>query len=197
MHESIINNFNFDYVYNFFFDPEKVKGMPYKPRRSPSEKESIVVTEKSETAKKASSDKNIFYFEDFSTTAIGKNPIGWYAKASGQGVQPTVTTVAGTDNNWALIKGNTLIPNNLKKPLPPDFTLSYDVIVPENFTWGAKDLGIYSIQRKNGWRGEAFIRIKVRPGYGGNLDREKWRLYFQQDILMAQSIMIWMDFQTI
>ncbi len=31
MHESIINNFNFDYVYNFFFDPEKVKGQPYKP----------------------------------------------------------------------------------------------------------------------------------------------------------------------
>ncbi|MDZ7650952.1 MAG: hypothetical protein U5K54_29570 [Cytophagales bacterium] len=26
MHESIINNFNFDYVYNFFFYPEKVKG---------------------------------------------------------------------------------------------------------------------------------------------------------------------------
>lgn len=36
MHESIINNFNFDYVYNFFFDPEKVKGRPYKPLRSQS-----------------------------------------------------------------------------------------------------------------------------------------------------------------
>jgi hypothetical protein len=34
-HESIINNFNFDYVYYFFFDPEKVKGQPYKPLRSP------------------------------------------------------------------------------------------------------------------------------------------------------------------
>ena len=34
-HESIINNFNFDYVYNFFFAPERVKGQPYKPLRSP------------------------------------------------------------------------------------------------------------------------------------------------------------------
>src|SRR5665647_483350 len=37
MHESIINNFNFDYVYNFFFYPEKVKGQTYKPLRSPSD----------------------------------------------------------------------------------------------------------------------------------------------------------------
>ena len=34
-HQSIINNFNFDYVYNFFFDPEKVKGQTYQPLHSP------------------------------------------------------------------------------------------------------------------------------------------------------------------
>jgi len=38
-HEAIINNFNFGYVYNFFFDPGKVKGQPYKPLRSPDAKE--------------------------------------------------------------------------------------------------------------------------------------------------------------
>lgn len=30
-HEAIINNFNFDYVYNFFFDAGKIKGQSYKP----------------------------------------------------------------------------------------------------------------------------------------------------------------------
>lgn len=34
-HEAIINNFNFEYVYNFFFTPEKVKGISYTPLRSP------------------------------------------------------------------------------------------------------------------------------------------------------------------
>jgi len=33
--EAIINNFNFAYVYNFFFDHEKVKGQQYKPLRTP------------------------------------------------------------------------------------------------------------------------------------------------------------------
>ncbi len=31
LHQAIISNFNFDYVYNFFFAPEKVKGKPYRP----------------------------------------------------------------------------------------------------------------------------------------------------------------------
>jgi hypothetical protein len=42
LYESIINNFNFDYVYNFFFDPEKVKGQPYKPLHSSSLKETAI-----------------------------------------------------------------------------------------------------------------------------------------------------------
>src|SRR5204862_54419 len=63
MHESIINNFNFQYLYDFFYDPEKVKGKPYRPLRSPSEKEIVVTVEKSAEAKKADADNRIHYFE--------------------------------------------------------------------------------------------------------------------------------------
>jgi hypothetical protein len=35
MHESIINNFNFGYLYNYFFDSEKVKGIDYSPLKTP------------------------------------------------------------------------------------------------------------------------------------------------------------------
>jgi hypothetical protein len=31
MHEAIVGNFNFEYVYDYFFDPEKVRGVPYTP----------------------------------------------------------------------------------------------------------------------------------------------------------------------
>ena len=31
LHKSILNNFNFEYVYNFFFDEAKIKGQIYKP----------------------------------------------------------------------------------------------------------------------------------------------------------------------
>jgi len=167
MHESIINNFNFDYVYNFFFAPEKVKGQPYKPRRSPTLKEAVMVSAKSETSKNAAIDKNVHFFEDFSSTVVGKKPNGWYSTNNQKGVSPLVTGVDGTSDKWVMIAGNTLNPNNLKKPLPQNFTLSYDVIVPENFTWGAKGLVVLLAYEKTAGVKEAFVSLKLRPGSGG------------------------------
>ena len=167
MHESIINNFNFDYVYNFFFAPEKVKGQPYKPKHSPLIKEAVNVSDKSETSKNVVLDKKVHFFEDFSTSSVGQKPIGWYVKANHNGVSSLVTTIDGTSDNWTSIAGNTLIPNNLKKPLPQNFTLSYDVIVPENFTWGAKGLVLLLAYEKAAGVAEAFISLKLRPGSGG------------------------------
>jgi len=168
MHESIINNFNFDYVYNFFFNPEKVKGQPYKPVHSPFAKEAVVIGEKSESSKKAALDKSDHFFEDFSTTSVGKKPIDWYAKANGSGVSSTVTTVDGAPGKWAVVAGNALIPNNLSRPLPQNFTLSYDVMVPENFTWGGKGLVLLLSKEKSAGIAEAFISVKLRPGSGGS-----------------------------
>ena len=34
-HDAIVNNFDFQYVYDFFFAPEKIGGRPYRPLRSP------------------------------------------------------------------------------------------------------------------------------------------------------------------
>ena len=167
MHESIINNFNFDYVYNFFFAPEKVKDQPYKPRHSAVLKETAMVSSISETSKNAVLDKNIHFFEDFSATIIGKKPNGWYAINNQKGVGPLVTTIDGTPDKWTMIAGNTLIPNNLIKPLPQNFTLSYDVIVPENFTWGAKGLILLLAYEKSAGVKEAYISLKLRPGSGG------------------------------
>ncbi len=167
MHESILKNFNFDYVYNFFFYPEKVKGQPYKPVRSPNTKEVVTVSEQSEASKKSALDKSVHYFEDFSTSNTGSKPNGWYAKASGSGVSSTVTTLDGAPGKWAQVTANTLIPNNLKKPLPQNFTLSYDLIAAENFSWGAKGLTLLISKEKTEGVAEAFIRLKLRPGYGG------------------------------
>jgi len=168
MHESIINNFNFDYVYNFFFDPEKVKGQLYKPLRSPVYKEAVVVTEASEASKKNTTDKNIHFFEDFSTTGIGKKPIGWYAKSSIEGSTSVVTKLDGLGGNWAVLKGQYLNATLLKKPLPQNFTLSYDLVAAQNFTWGAKGLTIKLAKETTPGNAESYLTLKLRPGSGGN-----------------------------
>ena len=165
LHESILSNFNFDYVYNFFFNPEKVKEQSYKPLRSPSYKEAVVINETSEASKKNADDKNIFFFEDFSTTALGKKPIGWRTEYGLDG--GVVEKLDGLNGNWVLITGNTIIPNQLKKTLPQNFTISYDLVASQNFTWGAKGLTIQLSKETSPGNAESFLRLKLRPGFDG------------------------------
>jgi hypothetical protein len=168
LHESILNNFNFDYVYNFFFDPEKVKGQAYKPLRSPNYKETVVVKEASEVSKKNAADKNIFFFEDFSTTDIGKKPLGWQVKIGPDGTTSVVKNVEGLEGNWAVM-GNSyfLSAAQLKKPLPQNFTLSYDLVASQNFTWGSNALTFQLSKETSQGNAESYLKLKLRPGFDG------------------------------
>ncbi len=168
LHESILNNFNFEYVYNYFFNPEKVKGQPYKPLRSPTFKEAVVVAEASETNKKNTADKNVFFFEDFSTTAIGKIPIGWQTKLANSGTTAIVSNPDGLDGNWVELRGHYINATVLKKPLPQNFTLTYELAVPQNFTWGAKGLTMLLSKETSPGNAESFIKLKLRPGSNGS-----------------------------
>lgn len=167
MHESIINNFNFEFVYNFFFDPEKVKGKPYKPLRSPSYKEVVVVKEASDVSKKNTSDKNTHFFEDFSTTAVGKNPIGWRSGSGTKGNKSVISKLDGLDGNWAVIEDYQIAPNQLQKPLPQNFTLRFDLVASQDFTWGAKRLHFKLAKETSPGNEESFLDLGFRPGFDG------------------------------
>jgi hypothetical protein len=160
MHESIINNFNFDYVYSYFFDPEKVKGLSYKPLRSPTFKEVVVVTEASDASKKSASDKSIFFFDDFSTTALNASPTNWSSSIY-EGKKAIVTEPNGASGKWLDVKGNTVKSGQLKKPFPNNFELTFDVAVPQDFTWGGKRLELL-LEGNN-----TKFSLSVRPGFGG------------------------------
>ena len=167
-HESIINNFNFGYVYNFFFYPEKVKGQPYKPLRSPLYKEAVVVTAASAAATKNVADKNVHFFEDFSTTEVGKTPIGWKTNLAQDGSASVVTKPDGLEGNWVVMaKGYTIIPNQIKKPFPQDFKLTYDMVAAQNFTWGAKGLTFKLAKETSPGNAESFLQLRIRPGFDG------------------------------
>src|SRR5436190_11306408 len=166
LHESILNNFNFKYAYDYFFDSEKVKGQPYKPLRSPTYKEAVLASEGSEATKKNTTDKNIYFFEDFSTTAVGKKPIGWQTTLA-LGTTTVVTKLDGIDGNWAIMANYIIKPTQLKMPLPQNFTLSYDIIVAQNFTWGATGLTLKLSKEVSRDNAESYLELKLRPGFNG------------------------------
>ena len=166
LHESVINNFNFEYLYDFFFDPVKVKGKPYQSLRPPLYKEAVVVMGASDASKKNATDKKIHFFEDFSTTAIGKNPVGWRTVMDAKGATGTVTKLDGLNGNW--VTGNfPMTPNKLTKPLPQDFTFSYELVALQNFTWGARGLTVQLSKETTAGNAESFLKLKLKPGYDG------------------------------
>lgn len=170
MHESIANNFNFDYVYNFFFDPQKVKGMPYRPLRSPSFSEQVPVAEKSERSISMAADPSVLLYEDFSSTPAGKMPTGWTSGLNVNGQRPVVISEEG--QHWVQLKGHHFHLGKLGKTLPVDFTASFDLFVKKDFHWGSPGLECYLAGQKKYENNYAnYIMVKIRPGFD---EREGW-----------------------
>jgi len=181
MHESIINNFNFQYVYDFFFDKEKVKGKPYKPLNDPTPIKSENKTTLSETAINSAKDSRVHFFEDFSSSIIGQKPFGWYSEMSGAGTHALVTSLGEVEGKWLAVKGNKVNPLKLKKPLPSNFTLQFTVAVPKGFTWGGKSLEmVLASQVKEGIDDQS-LSFKLRPGFDGRAGSGELSTSFKQN----------------
>jgi len=166
MMESILNNFNFSYVYNYFFGATKPTG-PYQPLRSPSSNEPIVLEEPSSKAKAATADKSIFYFEDFSTNAIDKPAINWNGSLR-NGKKAEVKQLAGNTNKWLELQGRDASPKNIQYPLPQNFELSFDVAAAKDIPWGAKALELYlGTKSTYDQMVSPAVKLRIKAGYWG------------------------------
>lgn len=167
LHKAILNNVNVDYIYNYFFDPDKVKGQPYTPLRSPSFVETAVAAEPSAAARKTAADPTVHFFEDFSSAGVGRKPLNWKSTLDQAGASSVITELKGLDGHWASMSGFQLTPTAMKTPLPRDFELSYDVVAAQNYTWGAHGMTLKLSGRPAAGTGQSFLSLRIRPGYSG------------------------------
>jgi hypothetical protein len=167
LHEAVLNNVNVQYIYDFFFDPDKVKGQSYKPLRSPSLVETTVAAKPSAAAVKTAADPMVHFFDDFSSGTVGKKPLNWKSTLDNTGATSVVTELKGLDGHWASISGFDLTPTGMKTPLPRDFELSYDVVAAQNYTWGAHGMTFKLSGKPAAGRGESFLSLRIRPGFSG------------------------------
>ncbi len=123
-----------------FFAPEKVKGQSYAPLRNPAATEPVATTAASASSKARAADPNVFFFDDFSTTPVGKAPIGWKSTLDDKGASSVVATIDGLEGHWATTTGYALTLGQLKTPLPADFTVTYDLVAAADYTWGARGM---------------------------------------------------------
>ena len=166
LHQAILNNVNFQYIYDYFFDPAKVKGQPYTPLRSPSFKEPVVVGTLSALAVKQAADPAVAFFEDFSSSPVGKKPLNWRSTLDNTGASSVVMEFQGLDGRWASLAGMQLTPLGLKTPLPRDFEMSYDVIAAQKYRWGARGATV-TLSKTAAGAGASSLTVRIRPGFDG------------------------------
>ncbi len=127
LHHSMTSYFNFDYVYNYFFDPEKVKGQPYSIL-NPEQFKQTVARIKSNAPVTAATNKpaeGIYFADDFSSNATGSKPKGWYMPAVGK--PSIVVQPIGLKGNWVEMGEHRLMPLGLKGNLPENFNMEFNV----------------------------------------------------------------------
>lgn len=188
MAESILNNFNFDYVYNYFFNPEKVKGKFYKPVNQPLKSTMNKTTEgpKSKKSLEMKNNASSLLFEDFSGYQLGKEPAGWYSNnmmSSIQGVGVTVEDPLNNNHNWLkMIARKVIITSKLTQKLPANFTISFDLYCTPNYTWGSSGASFFLSTINNntqfagadfylenlGFKNQATLSLKLLPAFGSN-----------------------------
>lgn len=192
MYTALTQNLNYEYIYNHFFNPEKVKGIPYKP----SNEEQLIARlngyksrlSASYAVTKETYGPNIHFMDDFSANADGAAPKNWFFRNYGK--HAVITTPKGESGKWLQLGyGTPVYPLVLKTPLPENFFLEFDLATDPNFTpryGGSVSMTLVtgktlSDGREGGYNNGAKLTLNLAsgneneistPNFGGSLNAE-------------------------
>jgi hypothetical protein len=191
LYRAMLEHFNYDYVYNYYFNPEKVKNMPYKPVNEALlnatldgyRKKSYWQKPTSATAGAANNSlpANVHFMDDFAGDTPGSKPAGWFFSSIGQ--HAVITTLKNQPGNWVQLGyANEIKPTTLKTPLPQNFTLEYDVatsdfagryggsVILNLDSWSAN-----ATQNKTG--NSVSVKIEIGAGNENDFNNNNYRGY--------------------
>ena len=173
IHRSMITHFNFDYVFNYFFNPEKVKNKSYQILNDEIQKAHLAaykVPKNKQPAVSKNLPATVYYYEDFSENNPGEKPTGWFIPSVGS--PSIIATPDGETGNWVKIGQHRLMPSSNGKQLPENFKMEFDVATDKNFTTNSGGSFLLRIHNKlltpNGDYKDApkqvFIDLDARSG---------------------------------
>lgn len=126
--KAMTTNFNYEYVYDYFFNPDKVRGMAYQPKQPVTLADALakIETRENKAGKTRTFSEGVHFMEDFADAQSGAMPAGWSSRQNNRGF--VIETPPGENGKWLYMdSGSDLIPSSLKKPLPANFTLEFDL----------------------------------------------------------------------
>ncbi|MFN8253382.1 MAG: hypothetical protein U0V75_16050 [Ferruginibacter sp.] len=126
VHKAMLRNFNYDYVYDYFFNPGKISGTAYTASNTAEQQKELQQMNKHYAAENKALPQGVFFMDDFSANADGDRPAGW----SDSKTKPaTVVSLSGKPGKWVQLGHyNELTPSTLlKKALPGNFIMEFDM----------------------------------------------------------------------
>ncbi len=127
--KAMTSNFNYQYVYDYFFNQEKVKGIAYQPKQPVTLADALARIDARDNKAKTSKTypDGVYFQEDFADAVSGTMPSGWSSKQKNRSF--IVESFPGENSKWLYLdSGADLIPTALTKPLPANFTLEFDLL---------------------------------------------------------------------
>lgn len=169
---------NYDYIYRYFFDPEKNKGKVYTASDAEGLKARLdAYRQKTSAAKVAVQKKqanlpaNVILFDDFSGDRPGGAPQGWHFNSRGK--THVVSTIDGEPGNWLKLGYNNELTSSSLKTLPLNFSIEYDMVTSSfDGRWGAT----VTVELKgtkqgaDGVKNTSYIKTSITAGNQGALN---------------------------
>ncbi len=130
MVNSLLNNFNFDFVAKWLVQPNARKSMVYSPAKAParySGNNAVTPTTVSATASAKNKDPYTILYEDFDGYPAGEiSSKKWHTAGYGF-ANSSLVNVSGQNGKWVVIPEKFTFYPDLNIPLTQNYTVSYDV----------------------------------------------------------------------
>ncbi|MCF0059161.1 hypothetical protein [Dyadobacter sp. CY356] len=195
-------NINYDYIYNYFYEPEKIKGQSYIPSnaaglkaRLDSYRSKSSGTQKLITKKQTNLPANIALFDDFSQDKVGEKPAGWYFNSVGK--KHVIAKIEGESGNWLKLGYSNELTSITLQTFPENFSLEYDLVTSGfDGRWGA-NLTVELKGSKKGSDGVTYssnLTTSITAGNQSALDsKHDYRGELKIDLLNSPSKMDYND----
>lgn len=172
--DNFVSRFNYAYVYKYFFGKDKVIE-PYtvlnfaNAEQKGASKAPAVL---SAAAQQKAADKQIIFFEDFSSVAADAIPPTWNTERSQvSGERTSVVQLDDAEGKWLKLKRNAS-PKNLPA-VTGDFEISYDVLVHKgDVPWGTPGIDM-DLTFTSGGENKKY-GMNVTPGDMNRKDAAGW-----------------------
>lgn len=162
--KAMTQNFNYQFVYDYFFAPEKTKGKTYQPLKAVSQANAVEII--SARDNQANQDKTFpegtHFREDFADARSGTMPAGWSSSQKNRGF--VIEKVNNEEGKWLFLdSGSDLIATGMKKPMPDNFTLEFDLLCTDYANRTGRTVTLQLSGPKT------TVRLVITPGNNQNI----------------------------